>query len=71
MPPAAADVVEVEDAFLLRPDPPDAVDIIDLESSGVRQKNSSSAEDDSPNFPLLIIFEELLGTFPDNIPVCY
>ena len=44
---------------------------MDLESSGVRQKNSSSAEDDSPNFPLLIVFEELLGTFPDNIPVCY
>ena len=44
---------------------------MDLESSGVRQKNSSSAEEDSPNFPLLITLELLLGTFPDNIPVCY
>ena len=44
---------------------------MDLESSGVRQKNSSSAEEDSPNFPLLIILELLLGTFPDNIPICY
>ena len=44
---------------------------MDLESSGVRQKNSSSAEEDSPNFPLLITLELLLGTFPDNIPICY
>ena len=38
---------------------------IDLESSGVRQKNSSSADEDSPNFPLLIL-ELLEQTFPDN-----
>ena len=43
--PTTAEVVEVEDAFLLRLEPPDAVDIIDLESSGVKQKNSSSGVD--------------------------
>ena len=48
---------------------------IDLESSGVRQKNSSSADDDSPNLPNLLIFlEELLElAFPpdSNDPICY
>ena len=40
-----ADVVDVAEAFLLLPDPPDAFDAIDRESSGVKQKNSSSGPD--------------------------
>ena len=40
------------EAFLLLSE---VLDEIDLESSGVKQKNSSSAEEDSPNLPFLIL----------------
>ena len=33
-------------------------DEIDLESSGVKQKNSSSADDDSPNLLFLLFVED-------------
>ena len=64
-PPATADVVEVDDAFLLRPDPPEAVDMIDRESSGVKQKNSSSGVD-----PESIRSCELTCVFPWRLFPC-
>jgi hypothetical protein len=58
-----AELTEVEDAFLLRhPD-----EAIDLASSGVRQKNSSSTDDESARgttlgrwpLPLLSLHDDL------------
>ena len=39
---------DVAEAFLLRSDP--VLEEMDRASSGVKQKNSSSADEDSPNF---------------------
>ena len=41
-PPTTPEFTDVADAFLLRPDPPELVETMDLLSSGVKQKNSSS-----------------------------
>ena len=40
-------------------------DEIDLESSGVKQKNSSSADEDSPNLLFLLFVED------DGLVVCW